>query len=70
MGKEEDCSGFALHIRGGNLALGVVGAILQALNLRALDPQTGGFFALDAKGNDALHRWRAYRDQIVNGETS
>jgi hypothetical protein len=67
MGNEEDCSSFALHIRGGDTAVGVVAEILQHLRLRALDTQAGGFFTADAGAIDSFRKWRAYRDQICNG---
>ena len=44
MGMKEDCDGFALHVRGRDAAVGVVARILQYLNLRALDSQTGELF--------------------------
>jgi hypothetical protein len=66
IGHEENCSGLAFHVRGGDLSLGIVEAILRALNLRGLDPQAGGFFVARAEAIDSFRRWRAYRDQIVN----
>jgi hypothetical protein len=70
MGANEHCSGFAIHIRGGAGAFGVVEAILQALKLRALDPQAGGFFVAGPEATDSFNRWRAYRDQVVNRRKS
>jgi hypothetical protein len=41
IGTNEDCEGFAFHIRGRDAAVGAVAAILQHLKLRALDsPET------------------------------
>jgi hypothetical protein len=70
MGANEHCSGFAFHIRGGAGAFGVVEAILQALSLRALDPQAGGFFVAAPEATDSFNRWRAYRDRVVNRQGS
>ena len=66
IGPEDDCSGFAFHVRGGDAAIGVIAAILQQLKLRAVDSQTGDFFVADGTAVDAFHKWRAYRDQVVN----
>lgn len=41
LGQEEDCRGFALHVRAGDVAVGAIAAILRSLNLRALDSQSG-----------------------------
>lgn len=65
MGATEDCSGFAFHVRGGELALGIVAVILEALNLRALDPQSGELFVAPTGANESVRRWRAYRDRAV-----
>jgi hypothetical protein len=70
MGANEHCGGFAIHIRGGVGAFGVVEAILQALKLRAIDPQAGGFFVAGPEATDSFNRWRAYRDQVVNRQKS
>jgi len=69
LGKEENCAGFAFHVRGTDLALGVVEAILNALNLRGIDPQARGFFVAGAKATASYRRWRAYRDQVANSRT-
>lgn len=66
IGVEEDCSGFAFHVRGGDAAVGVIAAILQHLKLRAVDSQTGDFFVAEATAMDAFRKWRAYRDQVMN----
>ncbi|HEY4357575.1 MAG TPA: hypothetical protein VGN16_17620 [Acidobacteriaceae bacterium] len=63
--EDEECSGFALHVRGGEAAVGAVIAILQRLNLRALDSQTGDFFSEDQAAVESFRSWNKYRDQIV-----
>jgi hypothetical protein len=64
-GANEDCAGFALHIRGGDAGVGAVDAILQRLHLRALDAQTGNFFKAGPESIDSFRKWRAYRDQCL-----
>jgi hypothetical protein len=65
IGVQEECDGFALHIRGGDAAVGAVEAILQRLHLRALDTQTGNFFKAGPESIDSFRKWRAYRDQCL-----
>ena len=60
MGRAEECDGFVFHVRGGEDAVGVVAAILQQLDLRALDSQTGEFFVAGPRGHrPALRSCRA-----------
>lgn len=68
VGDEDPVRSFAFHVRGGDLAVGVVAAILEHLGLRAVDTgrDDGGFFDPDS-AQDGLRRWRAYRDQVVSG---
>jgi hypothetical protein len=70
MRKEEDCTGFTFHVRGTELALGVVEAILNSLHLRGIDPQARDFFVAGARATASFHRWRAYRDQVANSRTA
>jgi len=63
---EEDCRGFVFHVRGGDAAAGTVAAILQHLQLRALDSQTGGFFVAGADAVESFRKWRIYRDKLTN----
>ena len=66
MGKDEECSGFCFHVRGSDAAAGVVAAILEELELRALDPaHETGFFTGGPDAVEAFRRWRAYRDQVA-----
>ena len=65
MGDEEQCSGFAFHIRGGKEAFLVVKAILQKLELRALDPQMGGLCIVDPNATNAFRDWGANRDHVI-----
>jgi hypothetical protein len=65
IGLEEECRGFAFHVRGGDAAVGVIAAILQRLKLRAIDSETGDFFIAGPKAAEAFGKWRAYRDQVM-----
>ena len=69
IGANEDCGGFALHIRGGDAAVGAVEAILQRLHLRALDTQTGDFFKAGPESIDSVRKWCAYRDQLLKSRS-
>src|SRR5689334_604191 len=44
IGKDENCDGFVLHVRGGDAAADAVARILDHLGLRAIDSQSGEFF--------------------------
>ena len=70
IGADEDCQGFALHVRGSDAAIGAVEAILQRLGLRALAPQQGGFFTAGPDAIDSFRKWRGYRDQVVEKANS
>src|SRR5262245_38428907 len=45
MGAEEICDSFMLHVRGGGGAMETVARLLQHLQLRGIDCQTGDFFS-------------------------
>ncbi len=66
MGDEEECEGFALHIRGGDAAIGLAADIIDHLGLRAFDPQSDtGIFRRGPEAEESLRRWRAYRDRFA-----
>jgi hypothetical protein len=67
MGRGEVCDGFAFHVRGGAGAVAVVAAILNHLDLRAVDAQTGGFFVAGQASVESFRKWQAYRDQVAAG---
>lgn len=54
-----------LHVRGGDTAIAAISAILERLNARALDMQTGELFD-DTAAARSLSARRAYRDQAVD----
>jgi hypothetical protein len=65
IGEAEEVDSIALHVRGGDLVVGLIADLLDELKVGALDPQsdTGLFQRDEALGS--LTRWRAYRDQVV-----
>lgn len=67
LGDNETCEGFALHVRGGNEAVGAVAAILQHLKLRGLDSQSGEFFVAGPEAVESFRKWREFRDRAVRG---
>jgi hypothetical protein len=66
MGRESvDCITF--HVRGGDGALAVVAAILERLQLKAVDPQSrdGSLFTPESAAV-SLAAWRRYRDSALS----
>ncbi len=68
MGAEEICGSFMLHVRGGGDAMATVARLLQHLQLRGIDCQTGDFFSIEAAQN-SFGQWQAYRDRVIGQET-
>jgi hypothetical protein len=66
MGSEDECNGIAFHIRGGDEAAGLIAAILDHLDLRALDSQSGDFFVAGPEAMDSLKKWREYREKVLS----
>jgi hypothetical protein len=67
MGHSDEVESFALHVRGNDLAIGVVAEILEHLNLRGVDPQseTSALFTPET-AQMSLRAWRSYRDSVIN----
>jgi hypothetical protein len=63
MGNDEDVEAIVFHVYGGELAPGVVVAILRTLQLRVLDSATGEIFNA-AEVADSFMKWQKYRDKI------
>lgn len=58
---------FALHVRGGDDAASAVGALLEHLDVQALDPQSSsGIFGVESAAG-SVERWQAYRDRVLDG---
>ncbi len=70
IGKEEPCMGFALHVRGADVAVSAVTAILEQLQLRAIDCQTSEFFTEGIESKSSFHDWQAYRNRVIGGHNS
>ncbi|MBE7478976.1 MAG: hypothetical protein HS104_03150 [Polyangiaceae bacterium] len=64
MGEDEEVMSFALHVRGGEAAAGLVADLLNRCGWRAFDPSsdTGLFEASGAV--ESLRKWQAYRDRL------
>jgi len=62
LGIEDPVQSFAFHIRGGTHVIGLVAAILERLNLRALDPGADSGIFDPSTAGESLRRWQAYRD--------
>lgn len=66
LGEHQIVTGFAMHVRGGDLSVQVVQAILKVLGLRALDPGSPtGIFDPDGASLDGLGLWREYRNRVL-----
>jgi hypothetical protein len=65
IGDDEEVSSFALHIRGGKAAAGLVSDLLSRNGWRALDPTAESGIFDPASAADSLRMWRAYRDRIA-----
>jgi hypothetical protein len=64
IGEGEKVGSIMLYVRGGDQALELITKILDRLNARALDIQTGKVF--DETAAASFSAWRAYRDQVIN----
>jgi hypothetical protein len=63
VGDADPVTSFVFHVRGGDLAAGVVADVLDRLGLRAIDPGSdSGFFSRDT-ATASLAAWRGYRDR-------
>jgi hypothetical protein len=65
MGDSEECEGFAFHVRGDDVAAGVVADILERLGLQAIDPQSPTHLFSRETAAGSLAAWRAYRDRVI-----
>jgi hypothetical protein len=67
IGEEDPSLGFAMHVRGGEEAVGFVHDVLVRLGVRALDPSAaGGIFDRNAS-LEGFRKWRAFRDSMIGG---
>src|SRR4051794_34715913 len=64
MGKvDEEITGFALHVSGGILAVPMIAALLDHLELRAVESWEGDFFRAGPDALEDFQKWRKYRDK-------
>lgn len=64
MGEAEHCRSMTLLVRGGGNPAPLVAALLDRLQLRGIDCQTGEFFDLEA-ARASYDSWQRYRDQVI-----
>jgi hypothetical protein len=65
LGKDEECSDFAFHVRGaGEEPVDVIQRILDHLGVRAVDGSSGEFFSREA-ALASFDQWRAFRDRVA-----
>jgi hypothetical protein len=67
MGAEEICDGFMLHVRGGSSAMDTVARLLQHLQFRGFDCQTGDFFSPPV-AQESFKQRQSYRNQVIHPE--
>jgi len=65
MGNAEQTDSVMLHVRRGQGAVALIAEILDRLNARALDIQTGEVFQ-ETTAATSFGAWRAYRDRAIN----
>jgi hypothetical protein len=63
LGRDEVVNCCTLHVRGGDLAVPCVLAIIERLEARALD--TSGEFVTPDNTSAGLRQWRACRDRVI-----
>jgi hypothetical protein len=64
MGDGDHCRSITFLVRGGGSPAPLVGALLDRLQLRGIDCQTGEFFDVEA-ARASFGSWQRYRDQII-----
>jgi hypothetical protein len=64
MGKQNICDDFMLHVRGGGSAMATIVRLLEHLQLRGFDCQTGDFFSID-EAEKSFGQWQKFRDQAI-----
>jgi len=72
LGTNEQVASFAMHVRGGEHAPEIVAHILDALDVRTIDPNSkNGIFADQDSLRESFARWdgfRAHVDKMINGD--
>ena len=65
LGPNENVKDFAFHVRGGDIAAGVVSDLLRHLGLRAFDSGTGDIFDHE-RASTGLKQWHTYLQRVPN----
>src|SRR4029077_20037133 len=65
LGTGEEVRSFALHVRGGDAAAGLVADLLGRCGWRAFDPSSESGIFDPASAVEGLKRWRTYRDRVL-----
>ena len=65
MGEDEILKGFAMHIRGDELAIPCIANILSKLNFKAASGSSSKFFDSENAKAD-MSKWIEYRNKIMN----
>lgn len=72
LGAMDQVTSFAMHVRGGEQAPDIVAHILDALDVRAIDPNSkNGIFADHDSLRESFARWggfHAHVDKMINGD--
>jgi hypothetical protein len=66
VGDADEIECVALHVRGGEMAAGLVADLLARCGWRAFDTAAESGFFDPATAVESLRRWRAYRDQVLS----
>ena len=64
MGSEDACKSITFLVRGGGNPTPLVGALLDRLQVRGIDCQTGEFFDVEA-ARTSFGSWQRCRDQVL-----
>jgi hypothetical protein len=66
MGDNEEVKNFAFHVRGDDLAVGLIADILHRLGMRAFDSNSKTGIFDPAQSLNSLRQWQDYRDKILS----
>jgi hypothetical protein len=64
MGSSEICGSVMLSVRGGGDPVPIIGRLLDHLQTRGIDCQSGEFFDTET-ARESFGAWQRYRDQVV-----
>jgi hypothetical protein len=69
MGRDDPVESITFHVRGtGDEALALVARVLEHLDLRAVDVQSGDLFAAPSAGQ-SFKAWQEFRDDALGGHS-